>query len=466
MAEEQAPRAYRWVIAAASRIVPRRFRGDWKRRWDSDILHWWAFLAEHGALDSDARTQLLRYSWSAFPDALRMRWAVSGGGVLSVVRSPGLCLALVALPLVLAGLWTGFSGIRALVEPLPYKDPGRLALLARLEPGVPMDALRGAVRVEALAVYATDRVEFRGRELLRGRVEPGLFELLGVRAAVGRLFDERDGAARPAAVLSHRLWQRAFGGDAGVVARRITLGGTAYDVVGVLPPDFWFLRREIALWTAITPPGPRVRGGREGGAVVRLKDYAEPRDAERELSYIAWSLKPQHGVRVQVLPIEERLRFALHYYLAVLAAALAAAVILAAVGFRRSRRGGVFLVGKSFLLLVGLAALAVEATAAAATAMAGRVGFMEVWFSVAAILGTWWSWHDQRRRCRVCQRRLTLPVSFGNWGSPLLDRVGTELVCTRGHGTLYVPGMHWSSAEPERWTNFDASYNDLFTGKG
>ena len=98
--------------------------------------------------------------------------------------------------------------------------------------------------------------------------------------------------------------------------------------------------------------------------------------------------------------------------------------------------------------------------------MAGRVGFMEVWFPVAAILGTWWSWHDQRRRCRVCQRRLTLPVSFGNWGSPLLDRVGTELVCTRGHGTLYVPGMHWSSAEPERWTNFDASYNDLFTGKG
>ncbi len=40
------------------------------------------------------------------------------------------------------------------------------------------------------------------------------------------------------AVLSHGLWQRAFGADPAIIGKTITLSGSGYTVVGVMPPDF------------------------------------------------------------------------------------------------------------------------------------------------------------------------------------------------------------------------------------
>ena len=57
---------------------------------------------------------------------------------------------------------------------------------------------------------------------------------------------------------------------------------------------------------------------------------------------------------------------------------------------------------------------------------------------------------DQRYRCRVCLRRLRMPVATGSWsrilqsGSPR-----TEYICTYGHGTLSEDDLHITSAE---WT--------------
>ena len=41
-------------------------------------------------------------------------------------------------------------------------------------------------------------------------------------------------------VLSHRLWQRLFHGDPGIVGRAMNVSGEACTIVGVMPPEFEF----------------------------------------------------------------------------------------------------------------------------------------------------------------------------------------------------------------------------------
>jgi hypothetical protein len=55
---------------------------------------------------------------------------------------------------------------------------------------------------------------------------------------------------------------------------------------------------------------------------------------------------------------------------------------------------------------------------------------------------------DQMRRCRVCLRRLRMPLETGSWGGVLLSgRPRVEYICPYGHGTLRedelsITGMH------------------------
>jgi putative ABC transport system permease protein len=68
------------------------------------------------------------------------------------------------------------------------------------------------------------------------RVTPSLLPLLGIEPLVGRLLepsDDRPGAER-VALLSHDLWRRRFGGDAGILGRSIRVDGERFTVVGVL----------------------------------------------------------------------------------------------------------------------------------------------------------------------------------------------------------------------------------------
>jgi predicted permease len=72
-------------------------------------------------------------------------------------------------------------------------------------------------------------------------VSGNYFETLGVSPARGRFFtkeeDETPGA-HAVAVISHRFWQRHFGGDAAIVGRAVTLNGTPFTVIGVAPEKF------------------------------------------------------------------------------------------------------------------------------------------------------------------------------------------------------------------------------------
>lgn len=67
------------------------------------------------------------------------------------------------------------------------------------------------------------------------------------------------------------------------------------------------------------------------------------------------------------------------------------------------------------------------------------------------IVGFRWALADQRRRCPVCVRLLSNSVEIGSAAHTLLEPYGTKLVCTRGHGSLYVPGMPTSWCSTQQW---------------
>ncbi|MCM3870369.1 MAG: ABC transporter permease [Pyrinomonadaceae bacterium] len=75
-------------------------------------------------------------------------------------------------------------------------------------------------------------------------VSGDFFNVIGVPPALGRVFsadDDKRGCSAPGVVISHGFWQREYGGDAGVLGRKITLANQPFDIVGVTPASFFGL---------------------------------------------------------------------------------------------------------------------------------------------------------------------------------------------------------------------------------
>ena len=90
-------------------------------------------------------------------------------------------------------------------------------------------------------------------------------------------------------------------------------------------------------------------------------------------------------------------------------------------------------------------------------------GELAMWlFFILSILGLSWAIHDQRKRCRICLRRLGMSVEIGRTGCVLLNWAGTELVCPVGHGVLYLPESQANWLARDRWSNLDESWEGLF----
>jgi predicted permease len=90
-----------------------------------------------------------------------------------------------------------------------------------------------------------DQPEMLPAELVSGHY----FTVLGVRPALGRLFDSTDASApgrSPVAVLGYRYWTRAFQSDPGAVGQTIRIAGLPYTIIGVAPADYLGTNRGIA----------------------------------------------------------------------------------------------------------------------------------------------------------------------------------------------------------------------------
>ncbi len=139
------------------------------------------------------------------------------------------------------------------------------------------------------------------------------FQVLGVRPAVGRLFDRRDEApgAGPAIVISHALWQRRFGGDSSVVGRTLNFD-RPNTIIGVAPPGFEFPAR-VEMWfpLELTPEVVATRDYQPYSLVALLRADASLDAVRREASSYVREIEaiapPQttRGLRAVVLPFED-----------------------------------------------------------------------------------------------------------------------------------------------------------------
>ena len=94
-------------------------------------------------------------------------------------------------------------------------------------------------------------------ELPARKVTGNFWSVLGAQPLLGRVFTEdEDTRGARVVVISHGLWQRRFGGSPDVVGRTITLNDTPYEVIGVMPREFYFMpARDIDVWmpTSFSP---------------------------------------------------------------------------------------------------------------------------------------------------------------------------------------------------------------------
>ena len=200
----------------------------------------------------------------------------------------------------------------ALIKPLPYKDPSRLAYVTETTPDIPRGVISYPDYVDwkklngvfdSLDVYNQRGYVIStpgGVEMIDGaRVTAGFFRTLGVGPLLGRDFAEGEDlpAAPRTLMLSYASWQKRFGGRPEIVGQTITSDDIQYTVIGVLPQNFHFAPVENAeFWVALSPSGGCFlrRSCHSLHGIARLKDGVSVEAAFADVKRIAADLEAQY----------------------------------------------------------------------------------------------------------------------------------------------------------------------------
>jgi len=237
-------------------------------------------------------------------------------GLRMLAKNPGSTLvAVLALALGIGANSAIFSVVNAvLLRPLRYKDPSHLVVIweTKLSKGILQEFVsppdyrdwieQQRVFDQVAALRAQPGVLTGGQ--LPERVEtalvsPSLFELLGVKAALGRTFfaDEDQPGRNRAAVLSYGLWQRRFGGDTGILSKTVIVDGNSFTIVGVTPRDFRLLDTPSELWMPYTLDAKELsqRGFHTLRVIGHLKSGVSQEQASAEMRSIAGRIEQQYA---------------------------------------------------------------------------------------------------------------------------------------------------------------------------
>ncbi|HSS19157.1 MAG TPA: ABC transporter permease [Pyrinomonadaceae bacterium] len=213
-------------------------------------------------------------------------------GIRNLLKRPGVtAVALITLALGIGANTAIFSVVNAVVlRPLPYAEPDRLVTLWETMPGADRRSVAPGNFVDwreqnksfadvAATFYGNFNVTSDGQpERIDGAtVTSNFMSVLGAPSQLGRTFQTDDDAHQDQnlVLLSDGLWKRRFGGDTGVVGRRITVDELPFTVVGVMARGFQFPEKSD-MWVL----------GRNGGAVPLAlmarapeNDWVHERDA-------------------------------------------------------------------------------------------------------------------------------------------------------------------------------------------
>jgi len=220
----------------------------------------------------------------------RLLWKAPGFGILAVA----------ALALGTGATTAIFSVVNAvLLKPLPFRAPERLVVIWEknplqnryrmfVAPGNFLEWHKQSHEMEGMAAYQDVRITLTGgpnghiepEEVNGQRVTAELFPLLGVQPVSGRAF------------------RRRFGGDPAICGKPIWLRGQSYTVVGVLPPGFFVMTRDVDIWIplGLNASDARTAAGRVLTVIARLRAGDSGGRARAEMETIGSRLEQSNPV--------------------------------------------------------------------------------------------------------------------------------------------------------------------------
>ena len=193
--------------------------------------------------------------------------------VRSLVRARGLTFTVVlTLALGIGANAAIFSVVRGvLLRPLVNRDADRLIYIRQSAKGIGIENANFSVpelrdlqaRVKTLSAFGDfSTIEFtllglgQPRTVRAGVVGGSYFDVMGLRAVMGRLLDAHDDGptAQGAVVLTYRFWATSLGSDPSIIGRTVRLSDRLATIVGVLEPSVPYPQETEIIANVVTSP--------------------------------------------------------------------------------------------------------------------------------------------------------------------------------------------------------------------
>jgi predicted permease len=245
--------------------------------------------AERAARAEIRSTEMVRHKvwaagWESHAESL---WKDVRYGFRQILRSPGLSIvAILSLALGIGANTAIFTVIDdLLLKQLPVHDPHMLVSFGDgSDSGIVASSSPGAYDIFPYEFYkriASSRDQLEGicafasfptmvsvrtasgssgpaTQAISHLVSGTFFSVLGSQPLMGRVFNPDDTATEgrnSVAVISHRYWRENLSADPGVIGRSITINGTSFIVIGVMPATFYGVdlnEQSPDMWLPIT----------------------------------------------------------------------------------------------------------------------------------------------------------------------------------------------------------------------
>jgi predicted permease len=255
-------------------------------------------------------------------------------GARMLLKRPGFTLiAVITLALGIGANTTIFSVINSLLlKPIPFPDAKRLVLVWQTRANDPksrnivsapnyQDWQRQNDVFANMAIFdsAGKGYNLSGSgepERVSGvRVSASFFDVLGVKARLGRTFlpEEETPGKHQVVVINDGLWRSRYNADPAIVGKTIKIDSEEHTVIGVMPPEFefQFFSAVRQLWVPIAyTKGDQERGSNSFVCLARLKPEVTMEQARAQMNIIGLSLAEQYprdnaGISATIDPIGE-----------------------------------------------------------------------------------------------------------------------------------------------------------------
>jgi len=336
------------LVRAISLVVPRRQRGDWLEEWQAELRARYQSGATptsappHPAPQSLAGGtrsaapptrfgrpfQPLRDVGGAVPDALwyaREDWRLDmlthdvRFAIRTLVARPAFTLTIIlTLALGIGANTAIFSAVDAVVfNPFDFEDPDSIVGVGTIYPMLNRDLgfferLSGPEISDIVdnvdAFQGLAAFDLGNRQIVGGDQPQNLFSgfwwhdvlpVLGLEPVLGRGLTPDDVKNREAvALISHRVWQTRFAGDASVIGSTIRIDDDPYTLIGVFPPEALVYGTDLWL-PMFAPLDVMQRNRRQYNIIARLAEGSSLEAANAQLETVARRAEDAYGAEFE-----------------------------------------------------------------------------------------------------------------------------------------------------------------------